>query len=335
MLSVCFRVNIAVLALLLSSVSAQSQTAWKDPSPHATRFVSVAKNVQLEVLDWGGSGRAVVLLAGGGHTAHIFDDFAPKLTGSCHVYGITRRGFGASGFDATQRGTDWLGQDVLEVLDVLNLERPVLVGHSFAGSELSAIANDHPERVAGLVYLDAGYSYAFDDGKGASMMDIQRLQPPEPPGPSGADLASFSALQAYYARINGFRFPEAELRAQREVAEGGAVGNQRNAPGGEMLMAVVRGGRKYNAIPAPALLLFANPHGLGAWVDKSTDSQVRAEAEAFTKGMSVLVEKQVNAVKNGVPNARVVTLAGAHHMLFLSNEADVLREIRAFLGRVR
>jgi hypothetical protein len=66
-----------------------------DPSPHVTRFVSVDKDVRLEVLDWGGSGRPIVLLAGGGNTAHVFDDFAPKLRAHNHVYGITRRGFGA------------------------------------------------------------------------------------------------------------------------------------------------------------------------------------------------------------------------------------------------
>ncbi|MGA3099607.1 MAG: alpha/beta hydrolase [Bryobacteraceae bacterium] len=74
-----------------------SQTpTWKDPSPHQVQFVQVGDAVQIEALDWGGSGRAVVLLAGSGNSAHVFDDFAPKLTGSCHVYGITRRGYGAS-----------------------------------------------------------------------------------------------------------------------------------------------------------------------------------------------------------------------------------------------
>ena len=52
--------------------------------------------MKLEVLDWGGSGRGLVLLAGLGSTAHVYDDFAPKLTSEYHVYGITRRGFGAS-----------------------------------------------------------------------------------------------------------------------------------------------------------------------------------------------------------------------------------------------
>jgi len=50
----------------------------------------------LEVLDWSVKGRPLVLLAGLGITAHVFDGFAEKLTDSYHVYGITRRGYGAS-----------------------------------------------------------------------------------------------------------------------------------------------------------------------------------------------------------------------------------------------
>src|ERR1700721_2862164 len=202
-----------LVAFLAVPLHAQSSPVWKDPSPPTTRFVSVDKDVRLEVLDWGGSGRPIVLLAGGGNTAHVFDDFAPKLAANYHVYGITRRGFGESGYSATDHPADRLGDDVLAVIDALNLNRPILVGHSIAGVELSSVANSRPNRVAGLVYLDAAYSYAFDDGKGASIMDVQRLQGPQPPPPSNTDLASFSALQKYYEHVNGFRFPEAELRA--------------------------------------------------------------------------------------------------------------------------
>ena len=137
---------------------------------------TVEKDVRLEVLDWGGSGRPIVLLAGGGNTAHVFDDFAPKLTAHHHVYGITRRGFGASVYSSTDRPADRLGDDVVAVIDALHLNRPILVGHSIAGVELSSVANSHPNRVGGLVYLDAAYSYAFDNGNGASIMEIQKLQ---------------------------------------------------------------------------------------------------------------------------------------------------------------
>jgi non-heme chloroperoxidase len=50
-----------------------------------------------------------------GNTAHTYDEFAPKLTASYHAYGITRRGFGASGFSATDDPTDRLGEDVVAV----------------------------------------------------------------------------------------------------------------------------------------------------------------------------------------------------------------------------
>jgi non-heme chloroperoxidase len=324
----------AVLVMLVNLLYSQSAAGWKDASPHATRFVSVDKNVRLEVLDWGGSGRPIVLLAGGGNTAHVFDDFAPKLTGHYHVYGITRRGFGASGYAATDNPADRLGDDVLAVIDSLKLKAPILVGHSIAGAELSWIANRHSDRVSGLVYLDAAYSYALDNGKGSSIMEIQALHGPQPPPPSGPDLASFSALQKYYERVNGFRFPEAELRQQWESAPDGGVGKERDFPGGATLMMLLTGTRKYTDIPVSSLVVFANPHNQGTWVDDNADPSVQSAAKVYSTALSALTDRQEKAVENAVPTARVITLAGANHFVFLSNEADVLREMRAFLGRL-
>ena len=59
-------------------------------------MIQVEPDIKLEVLDWGGTGRPLVLLSGMGDTAHVFDKFAPTLTTKYHVYGITRRGFGTS-----------------------------------------------------------------------------------------------------------------------------------------------------------------------------------------------------------------------------------------------
>src|SRR6266849_1947102 len=202
----------SMLLLFLAGPIHAQKPVWKDPSPHTSRFVTVEKGVRLEVLDWGGSGKPLVLLAGGGDTAHVFDDFAPKLMPSFHVYGITRRGFGESGFSPEGYGADRLGDDVLAVLDSLKLIRPVLVGHSLGGEELSSLSTRHPTRIAALVYLEAGYPYAFDDGKGPTMKEFQDIRGPQPPSPGGSDLSSFSALQKWDARVYRFRLPEAEFR---------------------------------------------------------------------------------------------------------------------------
>jgi pimeloyl-ACP methyl ester carboxylesterase len=63
-----------------------------------------------------------------------------------------------------------LGDDVVAVIDALKIDRPVLVGHSIADGELSSVGSRHPEKVGGLVYLDAGYGYTF--------YDVVRGEPP-------------------------------------------------------------------------------------------------------------------------------------------------------------
>jgi hypothetical protein len=42
----------------------------------------------LEVLDWGGKGRVLLLIAGLGNTAHVYDAFAARLIDKYHVIGI-------------------------------------------------------------------------------------------------------------------------------------------------------------------------------------------------------------------------------------------------------
>ena len=129
-------------AVLLISLAARGQGAgaWQDPSLHKVQFVTVEDGIQLEVLDWGGHGRPVVLLAGLGFTAHVFDGFAEKLAESSHVYGITRRGYGVSSRPASEYTEERLVQDDLRVFDVLKLTLPVVIGHSVAGNELSQLA---------------------------------------------------------------------------------------------------------------------------------------------------------------------------------------------------
>jgi pimeloyl-ACP methyl ester carboxylesterase len=327
-----FIAAVAALAALLAASSIAAQPPWRDPSPHAVRFVTVAPDVRLEVLDWGGTGRPVVLLAGLGNTAHVFDDFAAKLVRDYHVYGITRRGFGASSVPASGYDSDRLGDDVLAVLDELALARPVLVGHSIAGTELSSIASRRPERIAGVVYLDAAYGYAFDDGKGVSMEEMQKatagVNGPSRPPPGPADIVSFEAVRAWFLRENGIASPEAELRAGSVTQPDGRPGPPRQSIASPAISASTL---KYSAIRAPALAIFALPHGLAPWMKGITDPkllEVRDQVE-------LLVAKQAKAFEEGVPGARVVRLANADHYVFLSNEADVLRELRAFIAGLR
>ncbi len=164
----------------LMHASEATNPGWADTSPHKVRLASVAPNVQLETLDWGGYGRPIVLLAGLGNSAHIFDELAEQMCARYHVYGVTRRGFGKSSAPKEGYDTDRLADDVIGALDALKLKRVVLVGHSIAGLELSSIAARHPDRVAGLIYLDTTYIFDKDDkdlfGVGEWYQHLQALR---------------------------------------------------------------------------------------------------------------------------------------------------------------
>lgn len=299
------------------------QTAWQySLTKHSQRFVTVDSGVRLEVLDWGGSGRPLVLLAGLGNTAHVFDQLAPKLTAEYHVYGVTRRGFGASGVPATGYWSDRLADDVLAVLDSLRIERPVLGGHSIAGEELSSIGSRHPERIAGLIYLDAGYPYAYyDRSRGDMQVDLndlmrklERLQP-------GAAIETAERKRLFQELLQtalpGF---ERDLRqAQAQSASGPA---QPPAPRLPLPMAAILAGEQaYSEIHVPVLAVYAVPHQMPPG---ATDAAARVLD-------SVTTSAQAEAFERGVPSAHVVRFANANHYVFMSNEADVLREMRAFI----
>lgn len=151
----------AVFALLACAAFAQNGPSSQGETALKTQFVDVQPDVKLEVLDWGGTVRNLVLLAGLGNTAHVFDSLGPKLAAHYHVIGITRRGFGQSSAPQTGYDPRRLGDDVVAVLDALHIADPVLVGHSIAGEELSAVSTYHPGRAAALVYLDAGAPFAL------------------------------------------------------------------------------------------------------------------------------------------------------------------------------
>src|SRR6185369_1474323 len=142
------------LALLVTQAvvaqpAPQSAPTWRDPSPHQVGWFTVDSSVRVEVLDWGGSGPPVVLL-GCYLSAHVHDEFAPKLTNQFHVYGMTRRGIGASDKPTTGYTVQRSANDLLEVLDSLNLQTSLLVGTSCAGQIQTLFASQHSDRLNGL-----------------------------------------------------------------------------------------------------------------------------------------------------------------------------------------
>ncbi len=284
-------------------------------------------------MDWGGTGRPLIFLAGLGNDAHVFDSFAPKFTQHNHVYGITRRGFGASSKpapDGSNYSADRLGDDVLAVMAALQLVHPVLVGHSLAGEELSSIGSRFPEKVAGLIYLDAGYGYAFYDKKhGETIFDFFKLKKQLDEFTSGQVRDPNQSMQEMLADASVF---EGDL--QEAVKRDPSV-PELHPPHSAIppiVLAINLGGQKYTNIPVPILAIFACPHNFDFDRALRDNPSLKAKVEAND---AFLTSRQADAFAAGVPSAHVVRLANADHYVFRSNETDVIREMNAFLSNLK
>jgi non-heme chloroperoxidase len=321
------------LATAPTILIAQQSSPEPDTSPHKVQFITVAPKVKLEVLDWGGSGPPIIFLAGLGNTAHVFDNFAPKFVPQYHVYGITRRGFGASSSpipNDSNYTADQLGDDVLKVMDVLGLKKPVLIGHSIAGEELSSIGSRFPDKVAGLIYLDAGYAYAlYSPESGDRELDAKDLKGALNAfltAQSGADVKSILTSTANV--LSEIRLVQKDLETFQTRLEllppPPDSGPRPAAPFAPSV--VIRGEQKYTNIQVPILAIFASPHST-AHLPKMPEDK-KAEFIAFDQAESAAQAKAFEKLKS----AKVVILPNADHFVFLSNEQEVEKDIRDFLA---
>ena len=119
--------------------------------------------------------------------------------------------------------------------------------------------------------------------------------------------------------------PEAELRQQMEARPDGGVGKSRDHSGATS--AILAGEQKYTDIRTPVLAIFANPRKPGPYAYNTPAERAKAVAWE-TAG----INGAAAAFQAGVPLAHVVQIAQSNHFVFLSNEADVLHEMRSFLA---
>jgi pimeloyl-ACP methyl ester carboxylesterase len=287
------------------------------------------------VLDWGGTGRPLVLLAGSGHSAHLYDDVAPKLKDVAHVYGITRRGYGASSQPSSGYDDQRLADDVLAVIDGLKLEAPVVAGHSMGGGEITTLGRQHSNRLGGLIYLDGlGDPRDFMGADPAWRALLQKLPPrPEPSCPD--DRSSFAAVRTTWQCREHFAIPEAELRGTFVANPDGSVGAHKTPRAIHAAIGDGQVARDYAGIRVPVLALVDLPRtrlaDFGPEDQRPRNDEEAAAILAFNAATKAFMDRWSAKLTAAVPTARVVNLPGARHYL-LVREADMLREIRGFMA---
>ncbi len=125
---------------------------------------------------------AMVLLHALGEQAGSWNDVAPQFASRFRVVALDLRGHGASSWPGTYSLT-LMRDDVLGVLDSLQLQDVVLVGHSLGGTAAYLVAQAQPDRISRLVVEDAPPPFPR-----------QRAVPERPPGELPFDWAVVPAV---------------------------------------------------------------------------------------------------------------------------------------------
>jgi pimeloyl-ACP methyl ester carboxylesterase len=128
-----------------------------EPSPPGGRTLPrdelmPLRQVTVHIVDWPGSEPTVVAIHGSGMIAHAFSALAEHLAPAHRFVALDLRGHGFSDKPPSGYDLDRHVEDVLDLIEALELRRPLLLGHS-AGGTIAAFAAARAD-IAGLILLE-------------------------------------------------------------------------------------------------------------------------------------------------------------------------------------
>jgi pimeloyl-ACP methyl ester carboxylesterase len=301
-------------------------------SNHKSNFVSV-NGIRLHYLDWGGEGPTLIFLTGMGSSAYIFNNFAPRFTDKFRVLALTRRGQGDSDYPETGYDADTLVEDICQFMDVLNIEKAILAGHSLAGVELTHFAATCPARVEKLIYLDA-----LDDRR--AEMEIIAQNPLRnieikkeirlPAHTIEEYLANVKIELPYFAEIWSEVW-DAEFTHNAKINEDGVFVDKMTEAIETMMVENLIKGYAPKRVEAKIPILSFYARKTPKLSNAYTEEQKAAFYEFHQNVEKPFFKSIIDEFQNRFPHAKTIVIPEGHHYCFIVQEQLVYNEIRKFL----
>ncbi|HVJ56462.1 MAG TPA: alpha/beta hydrolase [Terrimicrobiaceae bacterium] len=285
------------------------------------------KSVRLHFIDHGGQGSVVILLAGLGSSAHVFDEFGPLLRHGHRVIAVTRRGYGQSSdaSNADYSNVALVG-DLLELMDHLAIQRASFVGHSLAGGELATLGAKHPERVDRLVYIDA----AYDRSEVPSLMAA--LPPSASPSPTAlATVASFTEWRQQALGIRS-KAVVADVAATMQQGPKSVAPRTGQKTAGAALAGDIAAKARWEDIAAPSLAFYTSKDVAEQVPPEASVEQRQAFIDYSVRALRPWMLRQQAEFLSRRQCGTAVEVPRSTHHLFLERPAWLAANILAFLA---
>lgn len=261
---------------------------------------------KLHYLDWGNAGAPTMVLLHGlrGHS-HSWDDLSAAVCQDYHVLAVDQRGRGDSDWAKDGEYTnDAYVADLDGFCEALKLDSFVLVGHSMGGRVSMTFGVRHPEKLQKLIIVDVGPEF---DPRGSQRIAQEIINVPEA-------FDSFEAVVEYQGKQNTFA-SDAVLRRRLQYAT-------KELPNGKF-------GWRYDILIREQRRQGTVPPSQDAWPDMPKI----ACPTLIVRGTEtdILSPEVAQRMLDVMPNAKLVEIPRAGHMVFEDNPEDFIAAVREFL----
>jgi pimeloyl-ACP methyl ester carboxylesterase len=113
------------------------------------------EEITMHVVDWPGEEPAVVAIHGSAGHAYALTALGERLAPDVRFIALDLRGHGFSDKPPSGYGVEEHVEDVLQLIDGLGLERPILLGHSIGGAIATFAVEADRDAFGGLILFDA------------------------------------------------------------------------------------------------------------------------------------------------------------------------------------
>jgi len=278
------------------------------PAPNPTESFDAGT---LHADKFGSGAQVLVLIPGLASGAWVWYDTIARFSPSYTVYVITLPGFdGRPAADEKPVFTTF-ARDFWAMLAAHKIEKPVVIGHSLGGTLAIALAEEHPDRLSGIVAAD-----------GLPVFPMVASASPEQRKAMATQMANTIASQS----------KADELAAQKNY------------------MSTIGTNKPELVESAAALLAKSDPKAIAAWMQEDLTNDLRSDLGKITipfleimpydpKQGSPYTQVQTLAFYKslvaGAPQATVVAVIPAFHFVMLDQPEAFYKAVTQFLSAMK
>lgn len=278
----------------------------------------IAGDLTFHYVQWAMQGSPVIFIHGLTANAFCFQAFADDLANRHRIFAYDLRGRGDSDKPESGYSIPIHAADLEELIDVLELDKPIVVGHSLGALIGLYFAVHYPEKLSKLILIDAGAQLEWktpEEQPAWLTASINRLGTPIPSFEEYKQrLKAAPFLGSYWNNYIDLYF-EHDVRFQNDGSVVAKAYREGILEEGKYNLDEYKPEELWKSVTVPTLLL-------------------RAGQGLFTDNDQLLSEEAATAIRHGIKNCRYVNFPKLnHYTIVFGIDSAPAREIAHFIEK--